>query len=194
MRIDAAGLMQAEVRQRPTPNIGGPLVKPTLIIIHYTASASAASARSWMLAPSSKVSAHLLIDVDGTIDQLVPFTRMAWHAGESSWRNKPSCNRFSIGIELVNPGPVFIRNGDPYSDSGAIWDYGYVRAQHPNHAFTSTCWAKYPKRQVDTLGLALAAIQDHFSITDVTGHQYVTSRKADPGPAFPIDLIPLSKK
>ena len=32
--------------------------------------------------------------------QYVPFTRRAWHAGESSWRGRPQCNDFSIGIEL----------------------------------------------------------------------------------------------
>ncbi|MBX3705162.1 MAG: 1,6-anhydro-N-acetylmuramyl-L-alanine amidase AmpD [Pseudomonadales bacterium] len=47
-----------------------------------------------------RVSAHLFIDRRGRATQFVPFDRRAWHAGLSSWRGRPSCNRFSIGIEL----------------------------------------------------------------------------------------------
>jgi AmpD protein len=46
------------------------------------------------------VSAHLLIRRDGEILQFVPFGRRAWHAGESSFRERPCCNDYSIGIEL----------------------------------------------------------------------------------------------
>lgn len=47
-----------------------------------------------------KVSAHLLIDRTGAITQFVPFDRRAWHAGESNYCGRTSCNDFSIGIEL----------------------------------------------------------------------------------------------
>lgn len=47
-----------------------------------------------------KVSAHLLIKRDGEMIQYVPFHRRAWHAGQSLFREKASCNDFSIGIEL----------------------------------------------------------------------------------------------
>lgn len=46
------------------------------------------------------VSAHLLISRDGGVTQFVPFGRRAWHAGNSSYRGRPHCNDFSIGIEL----------------------------------------------------------------------------------------------
>lgn len=47
-----------------------------------------------------KVSAHLLIKRNGHIIQFVPFTKRAWHAGESFYNGKSQCNDFSIGIEL----------------------------------------------------------------------------------------------
>ena len=47
-----------------------------------------------------RVAPHLLIDRRGDIVQFVAFDRGAWHAGQSSWRGRPSCNRFSLGIEL----------------------------------------------------------------------------------------------
>lgn len=47
-----------------------------------------------------QVSSHLLLRRDGGLVQFVPFGRRAWHAGESSYRGRPACNDYSIGIEL----------------------------------------------------------------------------------------------
>ncbi len=47
-----------------------------------------------------RVSSHLLIRRDGELVQFVPFSRRAWHAGESFFRGHECCNDFSIGIEL----------------------------------------------------------------------------------------------
>ncbi len=47
-----------------------------------------------------RVSPHLLIDRDGHITQYVPLNRRAWHAGVSSYEDRPRCNDYSIGIEL----------------------------------------------------------------------------------------------
>jgi AmpD protein len=47
-----------------------------------------------------RVSSHLLIRRDGEVVQYVPFTKRAWHAGESCHQGQMSCNDFSIGIEL----------------------------------------------------------------------------------------------
>lgn len=47
-----------------------------------------------------RVSAHLLIRRDGEIIQFVPFSKRAWHAGQSSFAGRERCNDYSIGIEL----------------------------------------------------------------------------------------------
>ncbi|HHJ38649.1 MAG: N-acetyl-anhydromuranmyl-L-alanine amidase [Methylothermaceae bacteria B42] len=47
-----------------------------------------------------RVSAHLLIDRQGTLTQFVPFHMRAWHAGVSCFQGRECCNDFSIGIEL----------------------------------------------------------------------------------------------
>jgi AmpD protein len=47
-----------------------------------------------------KVSSHFFIRRDGELMQFVPCGRRAWHAGVSSWRGRPSCNDYSVGIEL----------------------------------------------------------------------------------------------
>lgn len=47
-----------------------------------------------------RVSAHLLIQRDGSCVQFVDFHRKAWHAGLSCYQGRAGCNEFSIGIEL----------------------------------------------------------------------------------------------
>ena len=47
-----------------------------------------------------KVSSHVLIRRDGTLQQFVPFHQRAWHAGQSCYEGRETCNDFSIGIEL----------------------------------------------------------------------------------------------
>jgi N-acetylmuramoyl-L-alanine amidase len=50
----------------------------------------------------ARVSAHYVLDEDGTVYRLVPEERVAWHAGRSHWRGRESLNATSIGIEIVN--------------------------------------------------------------------------------------------
>jgi AmpD protein len=47
-----------------------------------------------------RVSSHVVIRRDATVQQFVPFTQRAWHAGRSSFQGRTACNDFSIGIEL----------------------------------------------------------------------------------------------
>ena len=53
-----------------------------------------------------QVSAHLLIRRDGVIVQYVSFDRKAWHAGDSVFEGRETCNDFSIGIELEGTDEV----------------------------------------------------------------------------------------
>jgi N-acetylmuramoyl-L-alanine amidase len=52
----------------------------------------------------SKVSSHYFIKNNGEIITLVPELYVSWHAGISSWQNYKSINKYSIGIEISNPG------------------------------------------------------------------------------------------
>lgn len=47
-----------------------------------------------------RVSSHFLIRRSGDLRQFVSCEERAWHAGVSSWRGRPDCNDFSVGIEL----------------------------------------------------------------------------------------------
>jgi N-acetylmuramoyl-L-alanine amidase len=75
-----------------------------MLVLHYTGMESAEAALDRLCSPEAKVSAHYLIDEDGTVWRLVAEERRAWHAGVSCWRRRRDINGASIGIELVNPG------------------------------------------------------------------------------------------
>lgn len=90
----------------PSPNFGARRngLKPELVVLHYTAMQSCEGARDWLCNPVSEVSAHYLIDRDGTVIQMIDEPMRAWHAGAGGWRGKSDINSRSIGIELANTG------------------------------------------------------------------------------------------
>ena len=95
--------------EKPSPNFG---VRPAnnpidMLVIHYTGMTSANDALSRLCDGASGVSAHFLIDEDGTLYSLVDEYEGAWHAGKSLWRGNRNINDRSIGVELVNPGHEF---------------------------------------------------------------------------------------
>jgi N-acetylmuramoyl-L-alanine amidase len=75
-----------------------------MLVLHYTGMKTAAKAIDRLCDPAAKVSAHYVIDEDGTKWRLVEESRRAWHAGASYWQGTENVNAVSIGIELVNPG------------------------------------------------------------------------------------------
>ncbi len=74
------------------------------IIIHYTGMRNESDAIKRLCDLNSKVSSHYFIKNDGKILLMVPELYQAWHAGISSWKSFKSLNKYSIGIEINNPG------------------------------------------------------------------------------------------
>lgn len=75
-----------------------------MLVLHYTGMPDAESAMRRLCDPRAEVSAHYLVDVDGSITQCVPEARRAWHAGKGFWKGEIDINSRSIGVEVVNPG------------------------------------------------------------------------------------------
>jgi N-acetyl-anhydromuramyl-L-alanine amidase AmpD len=94
--------MALEIRESPSPHRNR-RPSPTIdcIVIHATESATALATLSWFEAADSRVSAHYVIDRDGTVYRCVPDADRAWHAGRSILVNRDNVNDFAIGIELV---------------------------------------------------------------------------------------------
>ena len=86
-------------------------VKPSILLMHYTGMPSCEKAIDWLSRRESKVSCHYVIDIEGSVTQMVSEKLRAWHAGVSRWRGERDINSHSIGIEIHNPG-----HGDDYNE------------------------------------------------------------------------------
>ncbi len=95
-----------KIHQHPSPNFGDRRrdETPDLIVIHYTAMATADEALARLCDPECEVSAHYLISAQGEIAQLVEEEKRAWHAGAGAWGACTDVNSRSVGIELANDG------------------------------------------------------------------------------------------
>lgn len=94
-------LVQREV---PSPNWNERQLPISMVVLHYTGMPTGGEALARMCDPAAEVSAHYMIEENGTVTRLVDEDKRAWHAGRSYWRGITDVNSASIGIELVNPG------------------------------------------------------------------------------------------
>jgi N-acetylmuramoyl-L-alanine amidase len=98
-----------DIRERLSPNHDSrgepPDIRPiNMLVLHYTGMQSAGAALDRLCDPEAKVSAHYVVEEDGTPWRLVPEERRAFHAGISCWQGEHNLNYVSIGVEIVNPG------------------------------------------------------------------------------------------
>ena len=117
-----------------SPNFGPrPAGVPVdMLVLHYTGMRDAASALNRLCDPAAQVSAHYLVDEDGSVVALVDEAMRAWHAGLSCWRGHADVNSRSIGIELVNPGHEFGYRPFPPAQMTALAALARdVLARHP---------------------------------------------------------------
>ncbi len=97
----------------PSPNHGprrpavGDRVIVDMLVLHYTGMRTAEDALARLTESDGSVSAHWVIDEDGTVYRLVEEERRAWHAGRAYWAGEVDINSRSIGVEIVNPGHEF---------------------------------------------------------------------------------------
>ncbi len=126
------------------------------IVIHDTECSTAKSALDWFESTASKVSAHYVVDRDGTVYRCVRDVDRAWHAGQSSLKGREDVNSFSLGVELVG----FCT--EPYPDA---------QIDTTVELCVELC-RRYPAITVDR-------IVGHEEIAIPPG------RKKDPGPHFP---------
>ena len=114
-----------EIRERLSPNHGSRGEAPNIraidmLVLHYTGMQSAADAIDRLCDPEAKVSAHYVVEEDGTLWRLVPEERRAFHAGVSCWQGEQNLNHCSIGIEIVNPGHEWGYRAFPEAQMAAV--------------------------------------------------------------------------
>jgi N-acetylmuramoyl-L-alanine amidase len=135
------------------------------IIFHYTGMKNESNALKRLTDIQSEVSCHYFIKNNGEIIKMVPDLYIAWHAGESSWKNHKSLNQNSIGIEITNPGH----------------EHGYKK-------FTQ-------KQITSLLKLSKFLIKKYkISPKNILGHSDIAVlRKKDPGEKFPWEYLSKNK-
>ena len=88
-----------DIIERASPNVNdrpaGACIN--MVILHYTGMKTGKAALERLCDPDAEVSAHYLIDEDGTTYQMVAESRRAWHAGLSHWSGAVDINNCSIG-------------------------------------------------------------------------------------------------
>ncbi len=173
-------------------------IVPDSIIIHYTAGPSGDSTVSMFARKSSRFSAHIVVHEDGRVTQMVDFNCKAIHAGKSSYGGRSSYNSFSIGIEISNPGFLMKnKKGTGYipwwearkSSPKPVPSAMVLKAKHRNYpTIKMQYWHKYPQEQIDAVYEICDALCKAYNIKEILGHEEIApTRKADPGPAFPLD-------
>jgi N-acetylmuramoyl-L-alanine amidase len=187
MKIAAHRL--ADCTYIPAHSSGGAMT-PTIIILHDTAGRlDKFSSVNWFKSEECTTSAHVVIERDGTVVQMVDFNKRAWHAGASEWNGKSNCNAFSIGIEIVNPGKL--------DKDGRAWFHkktekgftGTKRAKTAEHG--DGWWLPYTPEQIKAVTeLCKELVTCYPSITEIVTHWLVSpKRKIDTCPLFPIDAV-----
>lgn len=173
----------------PSPNHSGEFAKGDLdtVIMHYTAGPYSQSLKT-LINPNVRASAHLILDRDGSITQLIPFNLMAWHAGNSYYNGRTGFNKYSIGIEMVNSGYL--------TKSGNIYRAWYGEAFNPSEVIeaihrnqtTPKYWHVYTAEQIDAAYDLVQVLINTYGLKNILGHEEIApKRKMDPGPAFPLD-------
>jgi len=120
-----------EVRDRFSPNQAQRAERAVIdmLVLHYTGMRTAGEAIERMCDPEARVSAHFVIEENGTIWRLVPETLQAFHAGRSSWAGSSNLNEVSIALLSRFPIPPDRVVGhsdiapDRKSDPGELFDW-----------------------------------------------------------------------
>ena len=139
--------------------------KVKYLIFHYTGMKSEKGAIRRLTSDNSKVSCHYFIKKNGSVINLVPDLYISWHAGVSHWKKIKRLNKFSIGIEIHNPGH----------------QYGYKS------------FNKKQINSIKNLSLKLAK-KYNLKKEHYLGHSDIApDRKKDPGEKFPWEFLSKSR-
>ena len=144
----------------------GVLSQRNTVVLHITAGPTADSAIETFEASVAphRVSAHFVIDRDGTIYQLIPISDTAWHASQ--------CNSHSIGIEHAAIPVTLMATDEQYNSSAALvkWcceqmgvpiDRAHVRSHNeasPADGHTQCCAGALDPDRVVAMAQAIAPV------------------------------------
>ena len=174
---------------------------PKYLILHYTASVSAASAINWFKNSNANASAHFIVDYDGKITQCGKLNQKLWHAGKSNYRGINGLNGHSFGIELVNPGHMEILSDGRYkswfgkvytqgdfveAEDGNLYQIEIVEDVHEIMGGKKYGWMLATPEQIESTIMLGSFLMNKYNLRDVLPHELISKgRKWDTGPTLP---------
>jgi len=180
----------SQVKYAWTDKHSGKREQTVAIILGFTAAPYQATINS-ITNTKFKSSIHFIIERDGNITQLVNSNNIAWHTGRSEFKDLKNFNNLSIGISLVNAGPLK-ESGDNYKSwyGNELTEDQIIEATHQNEK-SPRYWQVYSQNQIETTyNLCRLLMSKYPGIKYILGHDEVSAgRKLDPGPAFPIKQL-----
>lgn len=193
-RLNGTAANGTAVVQEPSRNFSAQPITPKFLVFHYTACSFQVARQVFLDAHSShRVSAHLLVDEDGSVTQFVDFGRRAWHAGSSFWKGFADLNSHSIGIEVVNLGYLQKKADGSFQTSDGSQTAPpdrVIEARHKNPHDPHRYWHAYTAEQVETCAQLAELLVARYALREIVGHDDIApDRKVDPGPAFPMHRI-----
>jgi N-acetyl-anhydromuramyl-L-alanine amidase AmpD len=193
------------------------VVNKDLVVLHFTAGASARSAFTTWLNNPERVATAYIVDPDGTVYEVFDPTQWAFHLGIKGSRGVH--DRRSVGIEIANVGPLKPSPEDPDrlnwwpNNWGSPWCRREETAKYVHASFRGIDdFAAFPDPQVDAVARLVRHLCDRFSIPKtippgsrrsecdvaffgsfkgVATHQNFRRDKWDIGPAFPWERLGL---
>lgn len=149
-----------------------------ILVIHATCGASGKSSIEYWREQANGILAHVVIERDGTIRQCRPFNRTCSHVRDvCEWQGHKRLNFQSIGIELANAE----------NDPGA---YRWAKKQPGFKDEDRDGFEDYSQAQLDSVFELAKVIVTRYNLDDVVSHASLDpSRRDDPGPAFPMEIL-----
>lgn len=186
----------------------------TAICLHFTAGTTAAGAIAQWKSDPIQVGTAYIVEQNGTINEMFPPSMWAYHLGIAGADAAHRNDKRTIGIEIVNPGPLRLRNGQlcfwPNNWTAPFCRVTekerYLAAEYRGEKYFAT----FPNSQVQAVLELVRQLCRDFSIppilppfawrrdfnfpradahTGILSHQNFNMQKSDIGPAFPWEVL-----
>lgn len=102
--LKLAAMITQHLQTKNTSGLGN---TKEYIVLHHTGTGEDSLQGVLRRLQQGTVSAHYVIDTDGSIYAFNSDDDILRHAGPSSWDGKTNLNQYSIGIEVIGPLPGF---------------------------------------------------------------------------------------
>ncbi len=139
------------------------------VIVMHVLDGTVLGAEAWFQSKESYTSTHIIIGLNGSIVQVIPFNHMAFHAPTVQVTAK---NKEKIKIFEISPG----RFVNPNKMSIGI-------------SLEGNQFTKFTKNQIDACRQICLLLKKQYKINLILNHSDISPGKSCPGPNFPIEEI-----